>query len=394
MTITQTEVDEIRRQFPEFAFRTHLNPCNLPPTATMVSEAIARYSNQRRQLAGDVWFDTEDGWFKVLGKLRNQFAHLIGASPDEVGLISSVSSGLGSIASSLEYNTRNKVVTTDMEFPTVPPQWLVRTQRQGVECCLLKSPDRISIPLELFEQAIDDKTTFVTTSRVYFRSGAMQNVRELADLTHRNGAWLVIDDYQALGQCTIDVHSTGIDFLVTGAMKWLLGEPGIAFIYIQKDLHHLMEPMTVGWFGNEHQFELDPEHFEYREGAARMEQGTPAMLPAYATSAALEWLLKIGPERISARTKYLAEMLIAFIKEQAWTIRASERPEERSAIVCLDLGLSETSVITLVKAINKQGFKIDNRKEIVRIAPYFYNTEEEIKNVVQAMARELKPLLI
>jgi kynureninase len=392
MEFTPSEMTAIRGQFPEFAFRIHLNPCNLPPTSNLVSQAIDRYGEQRRQLAGSIWFVQDDGWFAVLDKLRRQFAQLIGAFPEEVGLVPSVSAGLSSIASSLQYATRNKVVTTDMEFPTVPPQWLVRQERDlPVECTVLRSPDRVSVPLEAFKQAIDESTALVVTSRVYFRSGAVQDVRALADIAHQQGAWLVIDDYQALGQLTLGVHESGIDFLVTGAMKWLLGESGIAFVYMRKELQHLVMPLNVGWFGNTFQFELDPERFAYRESATRMEQGTPAMLPAYATSAALEWLLELGPQRIAARTKELAELLIELIARQGWTLRASGRPEERSAIVCLDLGLPESRVSSLVKETNRQGIMIDSRKGIIRIAPYFYNTEEEIEQVIRAISQALEP---
>src|SRR5205823_13729372 len=100
-----------------------------------------------------------------------------------------------SIASAFDYSKRNKVVMADMDFPTLAYQWLVK-ERLGVECCFVESPDRVHIATESFETVVEDRTALVATSRVFFTSGYIQDVRAIADIAHKHGAYLLVDDYQ------------------------------------------------------------------------------------------------------------------------------------------------------------------------------------------------------
>jgi kynureninase len=135
---------------------------------------------------------------------------IIGAQLHEVAVAPSVSVALSSIATALDYSERNNVVMADMDFPTLAYQWLVK-ERLGVECRFVESPDRIYTPPELFEREVDSKTALVATSRVIFTSGYIQDVRAVADIAHKHGAYILIDDYQGTGQIPIDVIKMDID---------------------------------------------------------------------------------------------------------------------------------------------------------------------------------------
>ena len=99
---------------------------------------------------------------------------------------------------------------------------IARRDRKQVQ--FVRSPDRVRVPLELFERAIDDRTALVCTGHVYYTSGYIQDVRALADICHRKGAALVVDAYQSIGAFPFDVHASGVDFLVGGTLKRLMGD--------------------------------------------------------------------------------------------------------------------------------------------------------------------------
>src|SRR2546426_1064824 len=121
--------------------------------------------------------------------------------------------------------TRRRVVVTSLDFPTVAYQWLAKRAR-GIELVVVESPDQVTVPVEMIARAVDERTALVATSHVYFTSGAIQDIAAVAEAAHASGALCLIDAYQSVGQVPVEVHTSGVDFLTAGGLKWLLGGPG------------------------------------------------------------------------------------------------------------------------------------------------------------------------
>src|SRR6266550_3285537 len=185
------------------------------------------------------------------------------------------------VAESLDYRRRPKVVITSLDFPTVAYQWLAKAAA-GVELVVVESPDRISVPVEAIERAVDDRTALVVTSHVYFTTGAIQDIKRVAAVAHAHGALCLIDAYQSVGQIPVDVQDAGVDALVAGGLKWLLGGPGIVFLYMQQALARRLAPGIAGWFGQREQFSFDPRALTFHDDTRRFELGTPPLAAVYA----------------------------------------------------------------------------------------------------------------
>src|SRR5205807_4437385 len=112
-----------------------------------------------------------DVWWEALTDLRARYGRIVNASAGDIALAPSISVALSSVAESLDYTKRPKVVITSLDFPTVAYQWLAKV-RSGVELVVVESPDRVSVPVDAIARAIDDRTALVVTSHVYFTSGA------------------------------------------------------------------------------------------------------------------------------------------------------------------------------------------------------------------------------
>jgi selenocysteine lyase/cysteine desulfurase len=258
-------------------------------------------------------------------------------------------------------------------------------ERMGVECRFVESPDRITIPIDLFEQEVDAKTSIVATSRVFYTSGYIQDIRAIADIAHKQGAYILVDDYQGTGQIPINVNAMDIDFLVTGTLKWLMGGPGLAFVYIREGLIPTLQPTITGWFGHREQFHFKTREFEFRNEATRVELGTPAMPTVYTANGGLDIVLEISVESICERTRYLTNDLIARAREHGWKVLAPQEPEYRSSIVMLEL----ENPAEIVKALVDRNIITDFRPGLLRVSPYFYNTIEENAIIVDAIAEIL-----
>jgi selenocysteine lyase/cysteine desulfurase len=325
------------------------------------------------------WYDV---WWAALAELRTRYGRVINAHEGEIALHPNISSTLTVVAESLDYGKRNKVIVTSLDFPTIAYQWLAR-QDTGVEVVVLDSPDGITVPLEMYERAIDDRTAIVATSHVFFTSGAIQNARAIAELAHRKGALCLIDGYQAAGQIPVDVQAMGADFYCAGGLKWLMGGAGVAFLYASPGITKDLYPHATGWFAHRDQFKFDIRSLEFHDDARRLEMGTPPLLPVYAQLGGLEIWEEMGVERVRARTQALTEDCIEMLRAAGFKPRVASSPNDRAAIIMIPAEDPHAEVARLAQA----HFVTDARPGHVRVSPYFYNVPDDYRAMIAHLTR-------
>src|SRR5256886_2514926 len=320
-----------RGEFPIFRDGIYLNTCSLGALGERTRRRVAQFLDVWQRRGDAAWYDV---WWAALGELRARYGRVVNAAPAEIALAPSISVALSAVAEALDYTRRPRVVVTSLDFPTVAYQWLAKRPR-GVELVVVESPDRVSVPVEAIARAVDERTALVATSHVYFTSGAIQDIKAVAEVAHRRGALTLVDAYQAVGQIPVDVKAAGVDFLTAGGLKWLLGGPGIVFLYAREELARRLAPQIAGWFGHKNQFAFDPRALELDEDARRFELGTPSLAAVYAQLGGLEYIEEIGVPAIQRATPALTEDLIGPARELGFRPRVAPRAEERSAIVML-----------------------------------------------------------
>lgn len=374
-----------RAEFPVTRDLVYLNSCSLAPLHERGRRALADYARRWSELGGTAWYEH---WMGEVGGLRADVARVLGADPGEVALEPSVSAALVSVASSFSYRERPKVVVADMDFPTDGHTWLA-LESHGVEVAFVRSPDRVALPLELFERAVDERTALVCTGHVFYTSGWIQDVRALADLCHRRGAALVVDAYQSIGAFPFDVHASGVDFLAGGMLKWLMGGPGMAFLYARRDRALAHRPTALGWWAMEDPFAFDVEHLDLARGARRFEYGTPSVAAVYTGRAGIALLEEVGVATVRRRHMELSQRLLDGALAQGWRARCPRDARERTSIVTLE----HSEPRSAVAALRAQGVICDARPGLIRLSPHYFNTAGEIDRALALLAplRETVP---
>ncbi len=217
-------------------------------------------------------------WVDQYEAARTAFAQFINASPDEVAIVTSASAGINSIASALNFRERRKVVMGEFEFPTMGHVWLAQRAR-GADVQFVKAEGN-RIPAASYEKAIDRDTLIVPLTHVCFKNGFRSERKAITQIAHSAGALVMLDDYQDSGTRPIDVKAMDLDFYVTGTLKYLLGPPGLAFLYVRKDLISSLVPTVTGWFAQANPFAFDPQNIDLSPTARRFESGSPSV-PMY-----------------------------------------------------------------------------------------------------------------
>ena len=331
----------------------------------------------------DLWarLGPEELWFQHglprLQECRERFARLVGAHPDEVAIIPSVSAGLSSIASCFEFERRPKIVATDMDFPTNHYVWRAQ-MRRGAKLAVAQSPDGIRIETEDVVDLIDDETLFVNTNRALFESSYILDIPPIIEAAHSKGALVVVDDFHGSGIVPIDVHELDVDFLVTGALKWLCGGQGIAFLYVRRDLIEKLEPAVVGWFGTEDPFDFDRSSLRLRKDARRFETGTYTLPQAWTAAGALSIIEEIGVPDIRAHNQVLTRRIIDLADEAGLEVLSPRDDARRSGLVRVRIPGGRAAAEDVLHSLFERDVVLDSRIDALRISPHFFNTEEEI----------------
>lgn len=367
---------DLRDEFPILSRKTYLNSCSLGPLSRRAEGYLAEFTERWHEMGASAWYEH---WMGRLASLRGRMEGFLGGDPGTVALLPTTSTALAVIAESVDYTVRNRVVCTELDFPTLAYQWAVKP---GLELVVLRSRDGIGIDPEQFAEVVDERTAFLATSHVFFATGYAQDLGALAAIARDAGALSVIDGYQGAGQIPVDVKASGVDVYTTGPLKWLLGGPGLSYLYARQDLLPELRPRITSWFAHARPFAFDLERFEYHADARRLEMGTPALPTVHTALGGQEIIDEVGIEAIAARNRQLTEYLTAELNDAGFTLRTPRSPEHRTAIVMV----RHQDPAGAVARLAEQGIIVDHRPGAVRVSPHFYNTVEELDRFVEALA--------
>ncbi len=370
--------ERYRPEFPVFESARYLNTCSLGALSLRARAALGEFAELWSRWGASAWYEH---WLNAADDVRSAFAELIGVDRSETALAPSISGALATLTSAIDFRQRPRVITTELDFPTLVYHFKAK-QASGVETVILPSSDGISVSLEAFANAVDERTALLATSHVYFTSGAVQDVAGLARLAHEHGALLLIDAYQSTGQIPVDARELDVDILISGALKWLLGGAGLAYLFVRRSLAERLEPTVVSWFGIEDQFSFDPCTLDLRPDARRFELGTPAVPTLYTARAGLGMVLEIGVERIRQRISSLSEDLRERALARGLRVRGAGKREARSGIVMVE----HENPAEAVRRLSEGGVIADYRPGAVRLSPHFYNTTDDSEAAIDLLA--------
>jgi len=363
-----------RSQFPMLTDTVHLASCSQGAASLRLIAALEEFQWSMRS-HGAPW----DQWMAQVETARRMFAGLIGAAPDEIAIVSCASEGAYQVASTLDWYSRSVIVSTDLEFPSIAHVWLAQGRRDA-KVRFVPAHDGL-VCAEDYVAAIDETTGLVSVPLASYRGGVRLPVAETVAAARAAGARVFIDAYQAAGVLPIDVNALGCDYLVAGALKYLLGVPGIAFLYARAGLADDLNPALTGWFGRANPFAFDPRTLDFPPTARRFETGTPAVPSAYGAVAGLATLADADIAAIDGHVRRLASLCHERLGAAGEQIFSPQDPELRGpqvAIVDKDPGM-------LAAFLAARRIVVSPRGELLRISFHYYNDEADVTSLCQAI---------
>jgi kynureninase len=373
-----------RSEFPILERTNYLISNSLGAMPRAVYASLNDYADTWATRGVRAW---EEGWWMLGAEIGDELGALMNAPKSSVSTHQNVTTCQAVVASCLDFSgKRNKVVYTDMNFPSVMYFWEAQRAR-GARVQMVKTDDGITVPTERLLDAIDEQTLVIPISHVIFRSAYINDAKAIIEKAHRVGAYVVLDTFQSLGTIPVDVQALQADFACGGVLKWLCGGPGVAYLYVRPDLARKLEPRLTGWAAHQQPFNFEVGPIRYADPPFRFMNGTPHIPSLHAARPGIKIIGEVGLERIREKSKRQTAKLIELADQRGWRVNTPRDPEKRGGTVSIEMPDSQE----VCRELLNRDILVDWRPQAgVRMSPHFYTTDEELEAAIGTVDEILK----
>lgn len=373
------DLANIRSQFAHLDQWLFLNHAGVSPIPIPVANAMHSFIDDVARNASA----NERNWWKREDELRDYLATLLNCHSSEIALTKNTSEGLSFVANGLQWREGDNVVISNVEFPANAYPWIA-LERKGVEVRFARERDDGRIPVEEVLSLVDSRTRVVALSLVQYASGYRMPAEDIGAYCRKHGIIFVLDVFQAAGALEVNVQKLQADVVASAFHKWLLGPEGLGFLYIRKDIMDSISVEEWGWKSvtlpyTSMEYKLDP-----KPDASRYECGTLNTCGIFGAAAALEFYLQIGIENAERRIIELTDRLCEELTKRGCKVFSPRGPNEKSGIV--SFSHPRISAGEIVKHLANQRIIVSERAGRVRVAPHYYNTEQELERLLSSLS--------
>ncbi|MCX6441125.1 MAG: aminotransferase class V-fold PLP-dependent enzyme [Actinobacteria bacterium] len=367
-----------RSQFSVFEHVTYVNSCSQGALADSVKASFDSYISTL-ELQGSAWGD----WAGYQETMRSLFAKFFQVPTTEIAVTTSASAGVSAVASALDFTKgRNKIITTENEFPTIGQTWHAQELRGAVVHHIPSNPD-LTVNVAAMIDAIDDQTLIVSITHGCYHNGAVTELEPIIEAAHKKGALVLVDAYQTAGAVPLNLSTLKADFVVGGTLKYLLGVPGVGFLYARNETTSHLIPTSTGWFAAQDIFAMEIHSYDPAKEARRFESGTPAIPSLYPSSTGLSMVIDIGIENIYAYVSQIHDALRTGIESLGGVVITPKNKANHGAMLAV-ASLDESAHVA---ALEGEKIVTSSRGGNIRVSPHFYNNFEDVEKIVAAFAK-------
>lgn len=386
-----------RSLYPNLKARAYLAFAATAPVSSAVKAMITRVLDDYAERGNVAFLE----WMEQRERLRGKLGQLIGAEGSDIALIAGTTRGISDLALCLPWRAGERVVLFEGEFPANVSPWLRAAELFGLKVDFVPMAraveDEASF-LEPLTRLLQGGARLVAVSAVQFQTGLCMPLAEIARLCRQHGAELCVDAIQACGAVPLDAPALGVDYLVSGAHKWLLGLEGVGFLYAPPERARALVPRTAGWlshedgtrflFGGAGQLRYDRP---IKQSVQMLEGGSSSTVGFAALEAAIDPLLELGPAAILEHLDRYHDALEPGLLERGFTSRRAARRQGRSGILSVQPP-GALSAAELVSKLRERGVFASMPDGLLRFAPHFPNALSEIETVLSALDEALAAL--
>jgi len=385
-----TATTDWRSEFFEFDDATYLAMAAqgpLPRAAFKALESSLELKRRPYRIEESLYFD-------LPARVRGLLAQITGAAPEEIGITTGASTGLAGIASALPWEAGDEVLISRGEFPAQACTWAPLVSTRGIVLRFIAPRGAYPGASDFLDQ-VTPRTRLVSASLVRFGDGSLLDAPALAAGLAGSRCRLLLDLTQACGAVPLNLRELGADFAVCAAYKWLLGPYGTGFVWARREHTEAMAPAPFFWMAASsdqrfHELDFDPDAagaFAWRppSTARRWDVAeTASFFHLSAFAASLEFVIRAGPATVLQHNRELLDMLIRRLPADRCVLASPRDAAARGPYLCI-AGRTAQATAQLFEHLREQKIYVSLRNHALRVAPYLYNTEEDIERLLHAI---------
>lgn len=377
----KNKLNQWRALFPSTQHGVYVNHAACSPVSTRVKSAI----DELLTISSTTHIDNFPVWMETRESLRGILAQMLNTRPAHIGFVKNTSAGLNILADGLSWQRGDHILIAEGEFPSnVYP--FFKLQDRGVRVEFVPTPTG-RFTTDDFVSRFTAATRLVSVSFVQYHNGFRADLEALGKACRDRGILFCVDGIQGVGAVPLDVTKTYVDFLSNGGHKWLMAPGGLGFVYVGEQLIDRLTVQQVGWLSVKHPWNLREYAMDFPEDARRFELATENMLGIYGMKASVSLLMEVGIENIFYHITELIDLLAQGLNEQGWIIRSDLTPIHRSGIISFQ-SRDEQRIPTknVFEKLMQSGVTVSYRDGAIRVSPHFYNTENEIRQILEKLS--------
>jgi selenocysteine lyase/cysteine desulfurase len=394
-TFSEREIQRFRSETKGTSEWIHFNNAgaSLPPDE--VVETVIHYLNEEASQGG---YEMEYKYREQLENVYQLIARLIHAEKDEVAIVENASMAWGLAFNGIEFKKGDVIITSEMEYVTNLLGFLNAEQTHGIQIKVIPNDAEGNFSLQALEEAITAQTRLIAITHIASTAGAVVPVSEIGKIARKHNILYLVDGCQTVGQIPVNVKEIGCDILSATGRKYLRGPRGTGFLYVRKEIQDSLKIL----FMDGHTAQLKNENaFEIRNDARRFELFEKNRALTLGLGKAIEYALDIGVGRIWQRIQFLATVMRRQL-EAIEGISVHDNGEQKCGIVTFSVhGVGSSHVkselaekkIHVSVGLAKSTLIYMNRNglsTVVRASIHYYNTEEEINGMCEALESIVK----
>ena len=397
------DVERLRRDFPILATKVHGdqplvyfdNAATTQRPSQVINKLVEVYETQYANVHRGIHWLSEQST-DLYEEAREAVRQFINAPHlNEVIFTTGCTAAVNLVARSwgdVNVGEGDEVLITEMEHHSNIVPWHQLAERTGCRVRFLPITDDGLLRLEMLDEMLHERTRIVAVSAVSNVLGTINPLEQIVRRAHDVGALVLVDAAQGVPHATTDVQSWGADFVAFSGHK-MLGPSGVGVLWGRQELLDAMPPFLGGGSMIRR---VTLEGFEPADLPAKFEAGTPPIVPALGLTAAIEYLQKIGMEKIHRYEQMLAGYAHERLEALGGVRFLGPAPDKKAGIVSFTLeGIHAHDVAQIVdrhgvaiRAGHHCAMPLHKRLRISasnRASFYFYNTFEEIDRLIEAL---------
>ena len=381
-----------RNETPGAGESVHLLACGSSLMPQPVVDAVVDFTQLEARIGG---YEAADLNQDQLDRVYTSLARHLGAKGKEIAILENATVAWCHAFYALPLKSGCRILTCEAEYAANYVAMLQRARRDNLTIDVIPSDSSGAVDLEALEGMIDGRVGLIAMTWIPTNGGLVNPAKDVGAIARRHGIPYLLDACQAAGQLKIDVSELGCDFLSATGRKFLRGPRGTGFLYVREKWLETLEPAMIDHFGapwvarNRYDLRPDARRFETWENAYALRAGL---------GAAIDYLDSIGIDTVAARVCELAEHCRSVLAEtRGVTLR--DLGDQKCGIV--SFSVAEADPAEIVADLRRLGYaigtsspdstRIDSERRnlplLLRISPHYYNTEKEIEDCIQEIAK-------